>query len=117
MNKRSSNRLFKLFGSFQVVVGSFLPGHQQEQKPKKQRIEPIAAAISTPPIINSVSGEETRVLYGGVKPIVTSAVFNSDNASSLNPIQGYRSLTPEIKSSLPEDESKSLSHSNCEVSC
>lgn len=97
-------------------MGSFLPGHQQEQKPKKPRIEPIAAAI-TPPIVNNISGEETRVIYGGVKPIMTSAAFNADNSSSLNPVQGYRNSAPEINSSLPEEDSKSLSHSNCEVSC
>ncbi|PON70014.1 PPC domain containing protein [Parasponia andersonii] len=102
-------------GPVQVVVGSFLPGHQQEQKPKKQRIEPIAAI--TPPIINTVTGEETRAFYGGVKPIVTSAAYNIDNSSSLNSIHGYRNLAPEIKSPLPEEESKSLSQSNCEVSC
>ncbi|XP_062073296.1 AT-hook motif nuclear-localized protein 7-like [Humulus lupulus] len=104
-------------GPVQVVVGSFLPGHQQEQKPKKQRLEPILAAVIPTPVINSISGEETRVLYGGVKPMVTSAAFSVDNSPSLNPIQGYRNLGPEMKSSLAEEESKSLSQSNCEVSC
>ena len=105
----------------QVVVGSFLPGHQQEQKAKKQRIEPITT-ISPPPIINSVSGDESRGLYGGIKPIVTPAAFSVDNNSSpLNPMQGFRNSVPENinnkSASLPEEETKGLSQSNCEVSC
>lgn len=98
-------------GPVQVVVGSFLPGHQQEQKPKKQRIEPISPI--SPPIISTVTGEETRGLYG-VKPFVTSAAFNADNnLSSLTPPPGFRNSAPENNnnSSLPVGES------NCEVSC
>lgn len=92
-------------------MGSFLPGHQQEQKPKKQRIEPISPI--SPPIISTVTGEETRGLYG-VKPFVTSAAFNADNnSSSLTPPPGFRNSAPENNnnSSLPVEEL------NCEVSC
>lgn len=96
----------------QVVVGSFLPGHQQEQKPKKQRIEPTSTIPASPHY-----DEETRV-YGGVKPIFTSSTaFHGDNSASINPIQGFRNPAVDIKTSMPEEGSKGPSQLNCEVSC
>ncbi|KAJ6294537.1 hypothetical protein OIU76_022588 [Salix suchowensis] len=47
-------------GPVQVVVGSFLPGHQQESKNKKQRIESAPAVI--PATINIFSPEEMKGL-------------------------------------------------------
>ena len=84
-----------------------------------------------PPIIaatvSSGGGDDSRVLYGAIKPIVTPATAfnldgNNNNSSPLNPIQGYRNPAPESlnnnnSTSLPEEEPKSLTHSNCEVSC
>lgn len=115
-------------------MGSFLPGHQQEQKPKKQRIETISPPV-TLPVVSTVSGEEMKGTYG-IKPILTSTGFqadnsspnpiqgynnsapeNKDNSSSLNTIQAYRNSAPENKSPLAEEESKGLSQPNCEVSC
>lgn len=119
-------------GPVQVVVGSFLPGHNQEHhKPKKQRIEMSMSSPPPPPIIaatvSSGGGDDSRVLYGAIKPIVTPATAfnldgNNNNSSPLNPIQGYRNPAPESlnnnnSTSLPEEEPKSLTHSNCEVSC
>ncbi|KAH7537911.1 hypothetical protein FEM48_Zijuj03G0143100 [Ziziphus jujuba var. spinosa] len=122
-------------GPVQVVVGSFLPGHQQEQKPKKQRVESVSAVSL--PIVTTISCEEIKGGYG-VKPILTSTGFHTDNSSTVNtiqgykntapenkdtstplnhPIQGYNNSTPENKSSLAEEESKGLSQPNCEVSC
>lgn len=127
-----TNRCFRVH---QVVVGSFLPGHQQEQKPKKQRVESISAVSL--PIVTTISSEEIKGCYG-VKPILTSTGFHADNSSSVNtiqgyknsvlenkddssplnhPIQGYNNSTPENKSYLAEEESKGLSQPNCEVSC
>ncbi|KAK9983168.1 hypothetical protein SO802_032693 [Lithocarpus litseifolius] len=100
-------------GPVQVVVGSFLPGHQQEQKPKKQRIEPTATIPASPHY-----DEETRGVYGGVKPILTSSTaFRGDNSASINPIQGFRNSAVDIKTSMPEEGSKGPSQLNCEVSC
>ncbi|XP_030947855.1 AT-hook motif nuclear-localized protein 6-like [Quercus lobata] len=100
-------------GPVQVVVGSFLPGHQQEQKPKKQRIEPTSTIPASPRY-----DEETRGVYGGVKPILTSSTaFHGDNSASINPIQGFRNSAVDIKTSMPEEGSKGPSQLNCEVSC
>ncbi|XVF09709.1 hypothetical protein REPUB_Repub07fG0118700 [Reevesia pubescens] len=90
-------------GPVQVVVGSFLPGHQQEHK--KQRTKPIAAVPA-----------EIKVSYGGVKPILTSPSFHGDSSGTLNPFQGFRNSTIENKSSSTGEESKGYSLSQCEVS-
>ncbi|XP_022735088.1 AT-hook motif nuclear-localized protein 4-like [Durio zibethinus] len=93
-------------GPVQVVVGSFLPGHQQEQKHKKQRTEPAAAVVSPT--------EEIKVSHAGVKQIITSPSFHGD--SSGNPIQGFRNSSIDDKSSSAEEESRGHSLSQCEVS-
>ncbi|XP_041002721.1 AT-hook motif nuclear-localized protein 6-like [Juglans microcarpa x Juglans regia] len=103
-------------GPVQVVVGSFLPGHQQEQKPKKQRIEPISTVI--PALPNPLRVEETKGVYGGEKAILKSFTpLHGDSSACLNPIQGFRSLAADIKTSMPEEESKGASQMKCEVSC
>ncbi|MBA0639180.1 hypothetical protein Goklo_022229 [Gossypium klotzschianum] len=84
------------FSSQQLVVGSFLPGHQQEQKYKQQRTK--AAVVS--------HTREFKVSYGGVMPILTSASF---------PIQGFRdSAIDSSKTSSAGEESKGHSPSQCE---
>ncbi|MBA0703599.1 hypothetical protein Golax_015911 [Gossypium laxum] len=85
-------------GPVQLVVGSFLPDHQQEQKYKQQRTK--AAVVS--------HTREFKVSYGGVMPILTSASF---------PIQGFRdSAIGSSKTSSAGEESKGHSLSQCEVS-
>jgi hypothetical protein len=37
-------------GPVQVVIGSFIPGHQQEQNPKKQKLENVSAAFNPIPV-------------------------------------------------------------------
>ncbi|KAF7820685.1 AT-hook motif nuclear-localized protein 6 [Senna tora] len=64
-------------GPVQVVVGSFLPGHQQEHKQKKQKMDHYSTI--THAHVNPVSVEEIKVSFGGVKPIVTPAAFQVDN--------------------------------------
>lgn len=67
-------------GPVQVVLGSFLPGHQQEQqKPKKQKFA-HATTFSVLPA-HSLSDERTEGGYGGQqKPkLTTSASFHGDN--------------------------------------
>ncbi|KAM7494589.1 hypothetical protein LguiB_029198 [Lonicera macranthoides] len=46
-------------GPVQVVIGSFLPGHQQEQKPKKQKYESVSAAFNPIPVY-PISLEESE---------------------------------------------------------
>ncbi|KAI4384733.1 hypothetical protein MLD38_002845 [Melastoma candidum] len=66
-------------GSVQVVLGSFLPGHQLEQKPKKQRVNLPA---SMPQDITNITGrDETLALYGGEKPVVSPAPAFKGEAS------------------------------------
>ncbi|GKV33711.1 hypothetical protein SLEP1_g42178 [Rubroshorea leprosula] len=102
-------------GPVQVVVGSFLPGHQLEQKHKKQRTESIP--VVTPAIVNTIAAEETKASYGGVKPFLTSTLsFHGDGSASLNPIQGIRPSAVDNKSSSLDDDSRDHSLSQCEVS-
>ncbi|XP_061997189.1 AT-hook motif nuclear-localized protein 7 [Rosa rugosa] len=105
-------------GPVQVVVGSFLPGHQQEHnKPKKQRIESGSSPI-VPIIVNSVTGEEIKG-YSGLKPIMMTTSFHGDNSNSLShPMhQNFKNSTPENNSLVAEEDSKGSGQSNCEVSC
>ncbi|XP_044467720.1 AT-hook motif nuclear-localized protein 6-like [Mangifera indica] len=105
-------------GPVQVIVGSFLPGHQQEQKHKKQRTQP-APVITTPiPMtITTLPGEEIKGSYSGVKPIITSSSFLRDGSASLNPVQGFKNVAADNKRPSPGEESKGPCQSNCEVSC
>lgn len=100
-------------GPVQVVIGSFLQGHQQEQQKKKQKIENTSTA--TPYPASPVSKDDNKGAVGGLKPIVTP--FHADNSASFNNIQGLRNSASDVKTSLPGEESKSHSQSNCEVSC
>uniref|UniRef100_A0A2C9UID6 AT-hook motif nuclear-localized protein n=1 Tax=Manihot esculenta TaxID=3983 RepID=A0A2C9UID6_MANES len=100
--------------TYEVVVGSFIPGHQQEQKHKKQRTE-ISPAIAP---ISVLSPEELKGAYGGVKPVLipSSSFHASDNSVPLNPIQAFGNSASDNKNSSPDDESKGPNLSNCEVS-
>ncbi|KAJ6676217.1 AT-HOOK MOTIF NUCLEAR-LOCALIZED PROTEIN 3 [Salix viminalis] len=98
-------------GPVQVVVGSFLPGHQQESKNKKQRIESAPAVI--PATINIFSPEEMKGSYGGVRPVaIPSPSFHGDNPASFNPMQAFRDPISDNRSSSPDDGSKGPDHSN-----
>lgn len=94
-----------MVSDFQVVVGSFLPGHQLEQKPKKQRVE--LPPTLTPTITNLNSREEIVKSYGGGEPIVTTtAVFNGENSV---PVQDLRNPMTENRVSFAVEESNGLS--------
>ncbi|KAL6349391.1 hypothetical protein AAG906_034048 [Vitis piasezkii] len=90
----------------QVVVGSFLTGNQHEQKPKKQKIEPISAARPTAAVpISSLEMEEP---FGGhgqrpsatPKPNLSSSTsFRGDNWSPLP--SDSRNKATDINVSLP----------------
>lgn len=94
-------------------MGSFLPGHHLEHNPKKHRVEHFSGL---PPIIHSISSEEMRGGYGGLKPIMTSTACHA-YSSSLNHMQDIKNSAPQNKSYVPDEECKGLSHTNCEVSC
>ncbi|KAL4348728.1 hypothetical protein GQ457_17G025970 [Hibiscus cannabinus] len=90
-------------GPVQVVVGSFLPGHQQKQNHKKQRTEHAAAVVS--PTALPTMPAKVKVSYGGVMPILTSP-FNGGSLGTLNPIQGHTNSDIDSKSSSTRDESQ-----------
>lgn len=81
----------------QVVVGSFLPGHQQEHKQKKQKMDYISTV--TPSHFSPVSDQEVHVSFGGVKPILTPAAFHGENAACFNNVQGSRDSSMDDRSS------------------
>lgn len=100
-------------GPVQVVVGSFLLGHQQEQKPKKPRTDPTPVTAA-PVTVHTITAEDLKASYGTVKPIpLSSFSFHGDTSATLNPIQGIPNSNTDTKSSSPdEDDSQdhSLSH-------
>ncbi|XP_014514816.1 AT-hook motif nuclear-localized protein 6 isoform X2 [Vigna radiata var. radiata] len=101
-------------GPVQVVVGSFLPGHQLEHKNKKQRVEHISTITPSP--VNIISSEELKVSFGGVKPIMTPAAFQEENIVSFNNGQDSRNSAPDDRDPLPDKESN-LGQSNAEAAC
>ncbi|XP_057473753.1 AT-hook motif nuclear-localized protein 6-like [Actinidia eriantha] len=91
-------------GPVQVVVGSFLPGHQQEQKPKKQKFQ--RTAFFSPTVANHNSEEGTEGGYGGPKPNLTPpSSFQGDNMASPNSVHVPKNLATENDISLPRSES------------
>ncbi|KAJ8752962.1 hypothetical protein K2173_008697 [Erythroxylum novogranatense] len=107
-------------GPVQVVVGSFLPGHQQEHKHKKQRVAPAPVVM---PAVTIITAEDIKAGFGAVKPVpLPDSPFHGDNPGSLNPFQAFKNPATDSKSTSPEDESRDcesrdLERSNCEVSC
>ncbi|KAI9112041.1 hypothetical protein K1719_016937 [Acacia pycnantha] len=99
-------------GPVQVVVGSFLPGHQQEHKHKKQKMEYVSTVTS--PHFSPVSDQEVHVSFGGVQPILTPAAFQGENAACFNNVQGLRDSSTDDRSPLPEKESN-ISLSNAGI--
>lgn len=74
----------------QVVVGSFLPGHHLEQKPKKQRVQ--QTPVYNPIPSNPISDEKSDGAHSGQSPnlATSAATFHRDNLPSLNSMQGSR---------------------------
>ncbi|ESR58482.1 at-hook motif nuclear-localized protein 1 [Citrus sinensis] len=95
-------------GPVQVVVGSFLPGNQQEQKPKKQKAESIPAIVTPAPSIvgvipvNNAEKEGTdghrQQNSSPLKPNTASSPFRRDNWPT---IQEPINSTTDINISLP----------------
>ncbi|XP_010550568.1 PREDICTED: AT-hook motif nuclear-localized protein 6 [Tarenaya hassleriana] len=125
-------------GPVQVIMGSFIVGHQAEHKQKKPR---ITEAVSAPPpllppppsftitTVNTTkpATEELRQQpYGGgssgvgvVKPTIhTSSSFLINQSSAINPtFQGFGNLNADEDShSLGDDSRDTPSQSNCELS-
>lgn len=93
----------------QVILGSFLPGHQQEQqKPKKSRFEPVPT-IAPPTIAAMPIFKETTERAYGDEPNISFTLTS--------PINATRNLNTENNGSLHGSEPKVLNTSQFEVSC
>ncbi|CAA3005755.1 AT-hook motif nuclear-localized protein 6-like [Olea europaea var. sylvestris] len=100
-------------GPVQVVLGSFIPGHQQEQKPKKPKFEHTIAFTQSP--ANPISEERYEGAYNVPKPNLTSsASFHGDNSTSMNSMHGSKGTDPENNASLQGEDSREHSH---EITC
>ncbi|KAL2248594.1 UNVERIFIED_CONTAM: AT-hook motif nuclear-localized protein 6 [Sesamum indicum] len=101
-------------GPVQVVIGSFLPGHQLEQKPKKPKYERTIAFGPVP--TNPVSEERYEAAYSGPKPnLTTSTSFHGDNnMASANSMHHSKTSEPRSNVSLPGEDSLEQSH---EITC
>lgn len=77
-------------------------------------MEPTLNAISPPADI--LSGEGTKEVFGGVKPIVPSTL-NGDRTASLDPTPAFKTPQVNDKSHFPQESRGVLNHSNHEVSC
>ncbi|OIV90711.1 hypothetical protein TanjilG_15097 [Lupinus angustifolius] len=90
-------------GPVQVVVGSFLPGHQLEHKHKKQMVEHVSTI--TPTHANPISNNEgIKISFGGFKPIMTPAAFQEENIASYNNVQDSRNSSSDDKEPFAEKE-------------
>ncbi|KAL2999078.1 hypothetical protein AAZX31_09G138900 [Glycine max] len=100
-------------GPVQVVVASFVPGHQlEQQKPKKPRVEHISMAAPT--YVNPTSAEEIRIGLGGVKPIMTPAAFQVHHIFGNGQSSG--NSASDDSAPFPENESNP-SHADAGVAC
>lgn len=79
---------------YQVVVGSFLAGNQHEQKPKKQKDQPIS--VVTPAAIVPISTADPK------GNLTTGSSFRGDSWSSLpSDSRNNNSKPTDINASLP----------------
>ncbi|KAK1286338.1 hypothetical protein QJS10_CPB20g01546 [Acorus calamus] len=90
----------------QVVVGSFMTGHQQELKIKKPKLKPTS--VSMPADVIPISTAEAGDAYGvqrsssSSKPtLASSSSFREDNWSPLHSMPDSRNLTTDINIPLP----------------
>jgi hypothetical protein len=85
----------------QVVVGSFLPGNHQEQKPKKPKIDSIPATFAPAPAIPA-SIAEREESAGTPQGQQNSSPFQRENWATMHSMQDVRNSVTDINISLPE---------------
>ncbi|KAK9070342.1 hypothetical protein SSX86_010743 [Deinandra increscens subsp. villosa] len=95
----------------QVILGSFLPGHQHEpQNPKKSRFEPVSVSSISPPIMAAMPiFRETTERAHGNEPNISFTLTSPTNVS--------RGLGSENNGSLHSSEPKAVNPSLFRVSC
>ena len=102
------NTLVNLLLNYQVVVGSFLPGNQHDQKSKKQKNESIPATVAPNPTMaaapasNAEKEEGISVLSqqnpNALKPNLATSTFQRENWATM---QEPRNSATDINISLP----------------
>ncbi|KAL3571882.1 hypothetical protein D5086_025786 [Populus alba] len=85
----------------QVVVGSFLPGNHQEQKPKKPKIDSIPATFA-PALAIPASIAEREESAGTPQGQQNSSPFQRENWATMHSMQDVRNSGTDINISLPE---------------
>ncbi|KAJ6686129.1 AT HOOK MOTIF DNA-BINDING FAMILY PROTEIN [Salix purpurea] len=86
----------------QVVVGSFLAGNHQEQKPKKPKVDSIPATFAPAPAIPVVSMAEREESVGTPQGQQNSSSFQKENWATMHSMQDVRNSGTDINISLPE---------------
>ncbi|KAJ8900364.1 hypothetical protein K2173_025004 [Erythroxylum novogranatense] len=88
----------------QVVVGSFLPGNQQDQKPKKPKTEMLPVSAAHIPTLAAAgqapNAEPEEAMDGHRQP--NSISFQRENWAAMPPVQDARKSGTDINISLPE---------------
>ncbi|GAA0184554.1 hypothetical protein LIER_31842 [Lithospermum erythrorhizon] len=80
-------------GPIQVIIGSFIPGQEQQQKPKKQKYE--LKAGYTPVLTKTESVERNKGMFGGsMQNMSSSASFHGDNMTTINFGDGAKISAP-----------------------
>ncbi|KAB5569086.1 hypothetical protein DKX38_002879 [Salix brachista] len=85
-----------------VVVGSFLAGNHQEQKPKKPKVDSIPATFAPAPAIPVVSMAEREESVGTPQGQQNSSSFQKENWATMHSMQDVRNSGTDINISLPE---------------
>ncbi|CAI0403520.1 unnamed protein product [Linum tenue] len=127
-------------GPVQVVVGSFTPGHQMEQKQKRQRTEPPLPPpppmVTTHPPVTVMTAADLKGAYAAMKPVISppsSSFHHGDNTNqhsfnnpdvhmfSRNPPSLDNRSSSTVDDEEDEDDSRGHEHeqspTHCEVSC
>ncbi|KAJ8748910.1 hypothetical protein K2173_013344 [Erythroxylum novogranatense] len=86
----------------QVVVGSFLPGNQQDQKPKKLKTDPLPVSVAQVPssgcVVHAPNAEQEETVGGHKQP--NSIPFQRENWAGMPPVQDVRKSGTDINISL-----------------
>ncbi|KAL1831044.1 hypothetical protein ACET3Z_000695 [Daucus carota] len=77
-----------------VVIGSYIPGYQQEPKPKKQRSK-FAPTISPVPAPNHAYAGSTDSIYNIAMQSITPPSYHGINGNAANSVSGPSILAAE----------------------
>jgi hypothetical protein len=84
------------------VVGSFLAGNHQDQKPKKPKIDSIPATFAPAPVIPVSIAEREESVGTPHGQQQNSSSFQRENWATMHSMQDVRNSVTDINISLPE---------------